>query len=127
MRIEVQNWLRQAEADLTAAKNLIASEDFYLAVFSSQQATEKALKSLSLFKHREIPRGHSIIFLAKNLDVPEQFMSGLRDLNPEYLITRYPDMAEGVPAELYDRKIATRHFQTAQEVVLWVKSQMNER
>lgn len=40
--------------------------------------------------------------------------------------TRYPDMAVGVPAELYDDKIAERHFKTAQEVFGWVAKQIRE-
>ena len=53
-------------------------------------------------------------------------LSGIRDLNPEYMSTRYPDMAAGIPAELYDDKIAGRHFKTAQEVLEWVRQQMQE-
>ena len=52
--------------------------------------------------------------------------SGIRDLNPEYLITRYPDMAAGVPSEMYDKEIAARHKKTAQEVLKWVKNQIKE-
>ena len=97
-----------------------------MSVFASQQAAEKALKALSLFKLREYPKGHSIIYLAQRVEVPESMMSGIRDLNPEYLSTRYPDMAAGIPAELYDDKIAARHFKTAQEVLAWVREQMQE-
>jgi len=53
-------------------------------------------------------------------------LSGIRDLNPEYLSTRYPDMAAGVPADLYDESIAARHLKTAGEVVEWVKKQIQE-
>jgi len=53
-------------------------------------------------------------------------LSGIRDLNPEYLSTRYPDMAAGVPAELYDEQIANRHLKTAEKVVRWVKKQIRE-
>ena len=53
-------------------------------------------------------------------------LSGIRDLNPEYLSTRYPDMAVGVPAELYDESIAARHLKTAEQVIEWVKKQIQE-
>lgn len=126
MRQEVLNWFKQAEADLRSARNSRAAGDYYMSVFASQQAAEKSLKALSLFKLKEYPRGHSIIYLAQRLEVPESMISGIRDLNPEYLSTRYPDMAAGVPAELYDDKIAERHFTTAQEVIEWVREQIRE-
>ncbi|MBN2132364.1 MAG: HEPN domain-containing protein [Sedimentisphaerales bacterium] len=126
MREEVRNWFKQAEADLRSAYNCREAGDYYMSVFASQQAAEKALKALSLFKLREYPKGHSIIYLAQRVEVPESMMSGIRDLNPEYLSTRYPDMAAGIPAELYDDTISARHFKTAQEVLAWIREQMQE-
>ncbi len=126
MRQEVQNWFRQAEADWRSARNSREAGDYYMSVFASQQAAEKALKALSLFKLKEYAKGHSIIYLAQRLGVPESMTSGIRDLNPEYLSTRYPDMAAGIPAELYDDKIAGRHPRTAQEVLEWVREQIRK-
>ena len=108
MRVEIEKWLKQAEADLRKAEVLMDTKNFDGSVFYFQQATEKALKSVCLLKLQEIPKGHSIIHFAHLLRVPKEMMSGIRDLNPEYLITRYPDMAAGVPAELYDEKIAAK-------------------
>ena len=124
MREEIGFWWKQAEADLNSAKNCINSGDYYLAVFSCQQAVEKALKSLCLLTIREVPKGHSIIYLAQKLKVPKEMLSGIRDLNPEYLTTRYPDIVEGVPAELYDEDIAGRHYATAEKVLKWVRKQI---
>lgn len=126
MREEVRNWFRQAEADLRSAKNSKKSQDYYMSVFASQQAAEKALKALCIFKLKEFPKGHSIIYLAQKLKTPKEMLSGIRDLNPEYLSTRYPDMAAGVPAELYDEQIANRHLKTAERVVKWVKKRIRE-
>jgi HEPN domain-containing protein len=126
MRQEVINWFKQAEADLRSAKNSKNSRDYYMSVFASQQAAEKALKALYILKLKELPKGHSIIYLAQILKAPKQMLSGIRDLNPEYLSTRYPDMAAGVPAELYDQDIAARHYKTAEKVVKWVKSRIKE-
>ena len=38
MRIEIENWWKQALADLKSSKNCISSGDFFLSVFISQQA-----------------------------------------------------------------------------------------
>ncbi|MBN1941180.1 MAG: HEPN domain-containing protein, partial [Candidatus Diapherotrites archaeon] len=81
---------------------------------------------LALSKLKEIPQGHSIIYLAQKLKSPEKLLSGIRDLNPEYMTTRYPDMANGVPAELYDKEISQRHEKTAAEVLEWAKKQMQK-
>jgi HEPN domain-containing protein len=126
MREEVKNWFKQAEADLRSAQNSKKSFDFYMSVFASQQSVEKALKALCLHKLKEFPKGHSIIYFAQKTGVPEYMLSGIRDLNPEYLSTRYPDMAAGIPAELYDEIIAARHLKTAEQVVEWVKKQIQE-
>ncbi len=126
MREEVKNWFKQAEADLRSARNSKGCGDYYMSVFASQQAAEKSLKALCLLKLKEFPKGHSIIYLAQKLKAPKEMLSGIRDLNPEYLSTRYPDMAAGIPAELYDEQIANRHLKTAERVVKWVKKQIRE-
>ncbi len=126
MREEVQNGFKQAEADLRSDRNSREAGDYYMSVFASQQAAEKALNAMSLYKLKEYPKGHSIIYLARLVEAPESMLSGIRDLNPEYMSTRYPDMAAGIPAELYDDKIAGRHFKTAQEVLEWVRELIRE-
>jgi len=94
MKKEVLNWLKQAEYNLEKAEILFGSEAFDGAVFFYHQAVEKALKALFMIKFREIPPDHSIIYLAKKLRVPEELFSGIKDLSPEYLTTRYPDIAQ---------------------------------
>lgn len=127
MREEILNWWKQAQADLRSAKNCMISKDFYLSVFSSHQAVEKSLKALCLIILKESIAGHSIIYLAQKLKVPQELLSGIRDLNPEYLTTRYPDIAAGVPDELYDETIAKKHYATAEKVLQWVEKQIQKR
>jgi len=126
MREEISNWIKQAEADLEKAIILHDNKKYDGAVFFSQQSAEKALKSLSLLKLKEISKGHSIIYLSQKLKVPDEMLSGIRDLNPEYLTFRYPDMALGVPAESYDEKISQRHIKVSKDVIEWVKKQMQK-
>lgn len=126
MRLEIENWLKQAEADLRKAGILFKSREFDGSVFFCQQSAEKALKAVALERLRESPKGHSIIYLAQLVRLPGGMMSGIRDLNPEYLITRYPDMASGAPSELYDEEIASRHLETARAVMEWAKKQMKK-
>jgi HEPN domain-containing protein len=119
MREEIFNWFAQAKDDYEKAQILYGKSKFDGCVFFCQQAAEKALKAACMAKVREIPKGHSIVYLASVAKAPASLMSGIRDLNPEYLITRYPDMAAGIPARLYDAEIARRHLSTAKEVLEW--------
>lgn len=124
MRIEILNWLKQAESDLEKAKILFNNEKYDGTAFNSHQAVEKSLKALHIQKFRESEKGHSIIYLAQKLKIPKEFLSGIRDLNPEYLVSKYPDIVEGVPAEIYDKPIAERHLNIAIQILKWVKKQI---
>ena len=126
MRHEIRNWWEQAKKDLRASEKNLGINEYYVSVFLSHQAVEKGLKAFCLKKLGEMPQTHSIIYLAKIMSAPSELMSGIRDLNPEYLITRYPDMAGGLPAENYDKEIADKHLETAKKVFLWLEKQIQE-
>jgi HEPN domain-containing protein len=126
MREEIENWWKQAHSDFRKAEVLYDTENFDGAVFYFHQSVEKALKAISLIKLREIPKGHSLRYLATRVGVPDKMISGINDLNSEYLACRYPDAACGVPSELYDRQIADRHRRTAEEVLKWAENLTKE-
>ena len=126
MRKEIEFWWKQAKEDLDSAEKNYEIEKYYVSTFLCQQAVEKALKALCLLKFKEIPQGHSIIHLSKKINLPKEMMHGVRDLNPEYLTTRYPDIAGDIPAELYDEKITERHLETARSVLKWVEKQIQK-
>lgn len=74
---------------------------------------------------REMPtKTHNLIALGKSLEAPDQIMTAIRDLGPEYITSRYPDAAYGVPAELYDEKLASKHLAQAEEIIEWVKGNL---
>jgi len=50
MAARPQDWFRQAERDLTHARNSLQSSEFEWACFASHQAAEKAVKAV--FQHR---------------------------------------------------------------------------
>ncbi|UCE13410.1 MAG: HEPN domain-containing protein [Candidatus Heimdallarchaeota archaeon] len=100
MREEVKNWWKRAERDFLSAQKNLSIEEFHLTVFLCQQSVEKGLKALyiHLKKHYFDPT-QSLIYLGKEVEIPEQFLSFLRTLNPEFITTRYPDAAFGVPLD----------------------------
>jgi len=124
MRKEAQNFLKQGKRDFITGENNIKSKDYYFAVFAFQQATEKSLKGLWIIKKKEIPKTHSIIFLSKGLNIPKEFETGIRDLNPEYLMTRYPDMTSEVPYEMYTKEISEKHKITAKKILKWIENEV---
>jgi HEPN domain-containing protein len=127
MREEVENWWKQAERDLSSAKNAFKSKDYYLVAFLCQQTVEKALKALYIKKRRESPgQTHSLIFLGKSTDIPGKFYGALRRLSPDFVITRYPDAAHGLPYELYDEEIAKERMGLAKTVIEWVKEELKK-
>ncbi|MEX2683293.1 MAG: HEPN domain-containing protein [Candidatus Sigynarchaeota archaeon] len=126
MRREVTDWISQAEADYKKAEVLQKHGYFDGVAFYSHQASEKAMKGLYLLIKNESAKSHSLIYLANELGIPQELMTGIRELNPEYMISRYPDIANGIPAENYDEKIGERYLTTARGVISWVKNRMEE-
>lgn len=74
MREEIENWWKQAKADLHSAEHMFDSEDYYFSAFACQQAVEKGPKALGLIKLKTIPIGHSLVYLAKQLKLPQNFL-----------------------------------------------------
>jgi len=94
MRKEVKEWWKQALKDLDSAEKNLNIGEFYLTAFLCQQSVEKSLKALYIHKLKESPGAtHSLIFLGKEVGIPEGYYSTLRRLSPDFVITRYPDAA----------------------------------
>lgn len=84
-----------------------------------------ALKALFILKRRTSPgKSHSLIYLATETETPAKFNSFLRKLAPEFVTTRYPDVAYGTPYELYNDEMVTEILKKSKEVILWINSQM---
>ena len=121
MREEVRNWLKQAQSDLDAAHDSGKSGHYEWACFQSQQSAEKALKALYIHRRRTAIVTHNMITLAQVLRAPATIVEAARELNADYVAARYPDAANGVPADLYSRTIAERHFRAARKVLQWAE------
>ncbi|HHE47557.1 MAG TPA: HEPN domain-containing protein [Candidatus Acetothermia bacterium] len=123
MREETAGWWEQGRHDLAAARAMFKEGIYYAAAFLSHQAAEKALKALLIERRRELPpKTHNLLVLGRLAEAPEGVMSALRLLNPEYVASRYPDAANGIPAENYDAEKTERIIAAAEEVHKWVTS-----
>ncbi|MFT4261184.1 MAG: HEPN domain-containing protein [Candidatus Woesearchaeota archaeon] len=127
MRRDVSNWWLQALEDFENAKDCLKLEKFYLVAFLVQQAVEKGLKAYYILKKEDFPdKTHSLIYLGKELDVPNNLMSNLRKINPDFIYTRYPDL-DGVPPYLaYDKVIASERVLMGDEIIKWLKSMIEK-
>ena len=125
MRKEVEMWWKQAEKDFENAQKNFDIGGYYLTVFLCQQAVEKGLKAyFFLAKNTNPGMTHSLIYLAAETGVPEHFFKFLRKLMPQFVTTRYPDAAYGVPSDLYDRATASDYLKETEEVISWLRSKI---
>ena len=115
-----------AEADFKTSQDNIGAGNYYASVFFCQQAVEKALKALIIELEREVPQTHNLKALGEKAKVPKNFLSALRDLSPEYYITRYPDATESIPADMYDEGIAKSTLDNSKRILEWIKQQIKE-
>ncbi|MEM3079553.1 MAG: HEPN domain-containing protein, partial [Thermoproteota archaeon] len=98
-------------------------------VLDIDEAAEKALKALLLNFGRS-HRGHDLLELRDilktdaGLDVAS-IEKELRELTIHYTVSRYPNAANALPADLYDREKAHELVERARRVVEWVKQYLH--
>lgn len=127
MRPEAAAWWELAEADFESAKANLASQRFYITAFLCHQCVEKGLKALWIAQRRELPpKVHNLVELAEALSAYERFDTALLRLNPQYVATRYPDAANGVPSRNYNRELAEAFLRDAEEIMVWCRSELQQ-
>lgn len=127
MRPEIERWFLQAVEELDTAKVCFNGRKWFASAFWCQQAAEKALKALYLFKKKESPgTTHSLTFLGRELGVPTEFWNLLRELTKEYYISRYPDATEDVPYKIYTENDAKQYLTLSERLIKWVEQQLKK-
>ncbi len=124
MRRETSRLWEQAWHDLDTAEKLLKVEVYYASVFFAEQAAEKALKALFLEKRKRMEFTHDLIELAETLDAPDEIVQAAAELSPDYVITRYPNAANAIPARLYNVNSAQMHLDYAERVIKWAKKEL---
>ncbi len=101
--------------------------NFYLVVFLCHETIEKGLKALYIERERRLPpRSHDLLRLATTVEVPSQFGEVISEVDSSYILTRYPDAAEGVPAETYERDEAAHVLRRTKEVFEWIQTRFHD-
>ncbi len=111
-----KKWIKQALHDLEMAEKNIDIEGYDVAAFLSHQSVEKLLKSIFAFQLKKIPRIHYIDELGQKLGISEEILEEIIDLTSDYMFAIYPDIADNVPYEQYDEKIAKNKVEKAKKI-----------
>ena len=96
------------------------------AAFYCQQATEKSLKYILVMTKKESYPIHSLIKLGKLVGVPKEFEDFLKNLTKEYYLSRYPDVTEDAPFEMYDQIEVSNVVKKTKEFLRWINMQMKK-
>ncbi len=127
MRPEAQAWWEQAQADLLAAQDILTLEHWFASAFFAHQAAEAAVKTLFIVRERrESPRTHNLPAIGERLQAPEDILDALTRIGPSYTMSRYPEMANAVPAKAFNREMAERIVSQAEKVLAWVEEQLKQ-
>ena len=115
-----RDWLGYADNHLREARGALDVGAHAMTAFFSHQIAELSLKALWVRDGDGLPpRTHNLIELARGLDAPDEVLAAARVLNPLYTTSRYPDAANGNPADNYDAAIAGDALTRAEEVHAW--------
>ncbi|MFW9990029.1 MAG: HEPN domain-containing protein [Candidatus Odinarchaeota archaeon] len=108
--------MKQAKHDLEIAEKNITIGGYDIAAFLSHQSVEKLLKSIFAFEGKKIPKIHYIEDLGKRLNLSNQILDEVIDLTGDYTFSRYPDVSEKVPYEIYNEDIAKDKVEKAKHI-----------
>lgn len=121
-----KDWMRQAEAELQAAKDLLPHGHWFWCCFTCQQSAERAIKAIG--EHfRQHLIGHDLISLLDELQVftamPENVHRASARLNRHYIPTRYPNAFDrGAPVDKFFEQDAREAVQDAELVLEFARS-----
>ncbi len=122
-----KKWLKQAEADLSAAKDSLKTEHYDWACFQAQQSAKKALKAFLYYKGYTSILTHSIRELIRECGKIESEFLELKNqakfLDIFYIPTRYPNGLAGdfAPFEFYEKEDAEKCISSAELILKKVK------
>lgn len=131
MANRAKDWLNQATRDLEHAKNDLKDEFYEWACFSSQQASEKAVKAVFYTLNADA-WGHSITKLlqelAKHFSVDDSLINAAKNLDKFYIPPRYPNGFDvGMPADYFTKEDAQGAIKDARKVIKFCESKLSER
>lgn len=121
--LESRRWLEQAKRDVGAGWALVDAEYFEQACFMSQQAAEKAVKSIAYGLGERTVLGHSVVELIRRYSdrVPalRSLLQGARVLDLFYIPTRYPNgLPGGLASEAFSKEQAKQGLDLSERFLM---------
>ncbi len=126
-KYDSERWLKQAEADIKAAKGSIENKNYEWACFQSQQSGGKSLKALWYYYSFD-PWGHSIVKLIQ--EFPEagikkellKLLNKAKELDKLYIPTRCPNgLPDLTPSEIYTKEEALNAVKASEIILKQIK------
>ncbi|MBF0477320.1 MAG: HEPN domain-containing protein [Deltaproteobacteria bacterium] len=120
-----EEWLLQADYDLSTAEYMFKGGRLFYAVFMCQLSLEKALKGLYQMKlNTAPPRIHNLIYLMTKLGLKPSDTIGrfLVKLNEAGVANRYPEDLRRIEKE-YSPAIVSATLDQAKESLEWIRKQ----
>ena len=124
MKAIVNNWIRQAEADISSAKYNYDGKKFDVAAYLCHQSVEKAFKALYLKNNNKVWKIHDLVKLGNIVDAPNKIIKLSNDLNPIYAEDRYPDYSDTIPAEKFSANDIVEFLNKTEVIIKWIKEQL---
>lgn len=122
---QVAWWTRQADHDMATARLNRGGGAHDACALMCQQAAEKYLKALTIKTTATTPpRTHQCERLAQMLAAPPHILDAARLLESDYMESRYPDAAQGVPFEMFTDADSADHLSAAEVIEQWVLQQL---
>jgi len=125
----VADWLRQADAALSQARDSKEDGHYWASCFFAHQATEYAAKALLESLGVE-SRGHSVSSLLDKarelgIEIPEEMRRKALSLDRHYIQSRYVNtFYSGAPVDYYSLEDAEKALREAEELVRYLKEKI---
>jgi HEPN domain-containing protein len=120
-----KDWLDEALDDLSSAEIMFREGKFSKACFLSQQAAEKVVKALMIFKFKKYDDIHSVSELLRRVHAESNLVEDGEKLDRFYIPTRYPNAWPlGAPYAHYTRLDAEEAMEGARRIVEYAIKQI---
>ncbi|MCS7133048.1 MAG: HEPN domain-containing protein [Aigarchaeota archaeon] len=125
----VTDWLKQADAALSQARDSKRDGHYWASCFFAHQAVEYAAKAI-LTSFGIEARGHSVTDLLEKMreqgvEIPEEFKRHALNLDRHYIQSRYVNtFYSGAPVDYYGLEDAEKALREAETLVRYFKEKI---